>query len=116
MRSLQEEGQGLNGSPSDVPTDVVGRSREQEGRFIPKSPLSPDGKSQKEERDSVIDAIKQITWAPKEVQRQERVSVSGTPECDWDTRYDGIQGFKSRLKNRISEPSTPQRGQSPRGA
>ena len=30
-------------------------------------------------------------------------------------RYDGIQGFPSHLRNRISEPSTPQRGQSPRG-
>ena len=98
VRSLQEEGRGLNGSPSDVPTDVVGRSREQEGRFIPKSPLSPDRKSQKEERDSVIDAVKQITGAPKKVPRQERMSIGGTPEYHWDTRYDGIQGFPSRLK------------------
>ena len=38
-----------------------------------------------------------------------------TPEYDWDTRYDGIQGFPSRLRNRVSETSTPQGGQSPRG-
>ena len=37
------------------------------------------------------------------------------PEYDWDTRYDGISGFLSCLKNRFSEPSMPQRGQSPRG-
>ena len=41
--------------------------------------------------------------------------MGGTPEYDWDTRYDGISGFPSRLRNRVSEPSTPQRGQSPRG-
>ena len=98
-----------------MPTDVVGRPKEQEGRFIFKSPLSPDRKSQREERDSVIDAVKQITGAPKEVPRQERMSIGGTPEYDWDTRYDGIQGFQSHLKNRVSEPSTPQGGQSPRG-
>ena len=34
-----------------------------------------------------------------------------TPEYDWDTRYDGIHGFPSHLRNRISEPSTPQGGQ-----
>ena len=41
--------------------------------------------------------------------------MGDTPEYDWDTRYDGIQGFHSRLKNRVSEASTPQGGQSPRG-
>ena len=34
---------------------------------------------------------------------------------DWDTRYDGIQGFSSHLRNRVSETSTPQGGQSPKG-
>ena len=38
-----------------------------------------------------------------------------TSEYHWDTSYDGIQGFSSRLKNRVSETSTPQGGQSPRG-
>ena len=45
----------------------------------------------------------------------EGTSVGGTPEYDWDTRYDSISGFPSHLRNRVSEPSTPQRGQSPRG-
>ena len=85
-----------------MPTGVVGRSREQEGRFILKSPLSPDRKSQREERDSIIDAVKQITRAPKEVPRQERISIGGTPEYDWDMRYDGIQGFPSHLKKLVS--------------
>ena len=34
---------------------------------------------------------------------------------DWDTRYDSIHGFPSHLRNSVSEPSTPQRGQSLRG-
>ena len=38
-----------------------------------------------------------------------------TPEYLWDTGYDGIQGFASRLRNRVSETSTPQSGQSPKG-
>ena len=41
--------------------------------------------------------------------------MEDTPEYDWDTRYDGIQGFSSHLKNRVSETSTPQGGQSTRG-
>ena len=41
--------------------------------------------------------------------------MGGTPEYNWDTRYDGISGFPSHLAKRVSEPSTPQRGQSPRG-
>ena len=116
VRSIQEGARRFNGSPSAMQIDVVGRSREQEGRYVHKSTLSPDRESQREERNSIINAVKQITGAPKEVPRQERVSISGTPEYDWDARYDGIQGFPSHLKHRISEPSTPQGGQSPRGA
>ena len=41
--------------------------------------------------------------------------MGDTPEYHWDTSYDGTQGFSSRLKNRVSETSTPQGGQSPRG-
>ena len=41
--------------------------------------------------------------------------MGDTPEYHWDTGYDGIQGFSSRLRNRGSETSTPQGGQSPRG-
>ena len=35
------------------------------------------------------------------------ISIRGTPEYDWDTRYDGIRGFPSHLKNRVSEPNSP---------
>ena len=79
-----------------------------------KTPLSPDRESQKEERKSAIDAVKQITGVRKEVSVSGGMSIEDTPEYDWDTRYDGVQGFASRLRNRVSEPSTPQRDQSPR--
>ena len=71
--------------------------------------------SLKEERDSVIDAVKLITGAQTETPGEGGVSVGNTPEYDWDTRYDEVQGFPSRLRNRVSETSTPQGGQSPRG-
>ena len=41
--------------------------------------------------------------------------MGDTPEYYLDTGYDGIKGFPSRLRNRVSETSTPQGGQSPRG-
>ena len=63
----------------------------------------------------MIDAVKLITGAQTETPGQGGVSVGNTPEYDWDTRYDGIQGFLSHLRNRVSETSTPQGGQSPRG-
>ena len=85
VRSTHEGGRGPNGSPSVMSTGGTGRPGGQGEKPIPKSPLSPD----------------------RESPTQERVSVGGTPEYDWDTRYDGIQGFLSCLKNRISEPSTP---------
>ena len=111
-RDIGEGEQGLGRSLAVMPTWGTERP---EGRSTPKSPLSPDKKSQKEERDSVIDAVKQITGAKKETPTWEGVSVGGTPEYDWHMRYDGISGFPSHLKNRVSEPSTPQRGQSLRG-
>ena len=64
----------------------------------------------------MIDAVKQITGAHKEMPVMGGMSVGDTLEYDWDTRYDGIRGFPSHLRNRVSEPSTPQRGQSPGGA
>ena len=64
-----------------------------------KSPLSPDRKSQDEEKKSVIDAVKQITGAHKETLMTGGVSIEDTPEYDWDTKYDGIRGFPSHLKN-----------------
>ena len=96
-------------------TGTIKEPERQERRASPRSPLSPDYKSQKAERDSAIDAVKQITGVQKGTPSKEGPSVTGTPEYDWDPRYDGIQGFPSCLQNRVSEPSTPQRGQSPRG-
>ena len=112
VRSTRGGEQGPKGPPEVTPTRRIGG---QGGRTTPKSPLSPDKESQKEERDSVIDAVKLITGAQSETSMLEGMSVGGTPEYDWDTRYDGIQGFPSRLKNRVSETSMPQGGQSPRG-
>ena len=43
------------------------------------------------------------------------MTVGDTPEYLWDTGYDGIQGFASCLRNRVSETSTPQSGQLPKG-
>ena len=111
IRSYREEGQGLGRLAAAGSTWGVERLEEE---VVPRSPLSPDKKTQKEERDSVVDAVKQITGAKKETPVQEGTSVGSTPEYDWDTRYDGISGFPSRLRNRVSETSTPQRGQSPR--
>ena len=85
-----------------------------EPRGVLKTPLSLNRESQREERKSVIDAVKQITGARNEVLAPGGINEEGTPEYDWDTRYDGVQGFASHLKNRVSEPSTPQRDQSPR--
>ena len=61
-----------------------------EQRGVLKTPLSPDRESQKEERKSAIDAVKQITGAQKEVLASGSINVEDTPEYDWDTRYDGI--------------------------
>ena len=106
---------GTNWIPDQsLDTGTVKEPERQEKRVTPRLPLSPDHKSQRAERDSAIDAVKQITGAQKGTSIKEGPSVSGTPEYDWDPRYDGIQGFPSRLRNRVSEPSTPQRGQSPR--
>ena len=63
------------------------------GRTAFQSPHSPDQRSQKVERDSVIDAVKQITGAQTETPGQEKVIVGDTPEYHWDTGYDGIPGF-----------------------
>ena len=113
IRSVQGGGeQGPRGPSEATPTRRVGG---QGGKTAPKSPHTPNKESQKEERDSVIDAVKLITGAQTETPGQGAVSVGDTPEYDWDTRYDGIQGFSSCLRNRVSETSTPQGGQSPRG-
>ena len=112
IRSVQGREQEPKG-PSEITTPrKVG---EKDGRTFSKSPYSPNKESQKEERDSVIDAVKQITGAQTETSRLGKVKEGDTPEYHWDTSYDGIQGFSSRLRNRVSEASTPQGGQSPSG-
>ena len=42
------------------------------------------------------------------------LNITGTPGYDWDPGYDGIQGFPTQLRNRVSEPPTPQRRFSPK--
>ena len=112
IRSVQGREQGSRELTETTPTRRVGR---QDERTASKSPHSPNKESQKEERDSVIDAVKQITGAQTEIPGQGRASAGDTPEYYWDTGYDGIKGFPSHLRNRVSETSTPQGGQSPRG-
>ena len=97
--------------PQELSVPVPKREQRMgEPRGVLKTPLSPDRESQREERKSVIDAVKQITGACNEVLAPGGINEEDTPEYDWDTRYDGVRGFASRLKNRVSEPSTPQRG------
>ena len=112
VRGVQREEQESKELPKTTFTRRVGG---QGGRAAFKSPHSPNQESQREERDSVIDAVKQITGAQTETPGQGRMTVGDTPEYLWDTGYDGIQGFASRLRNRVSETSTPQSGQSPKG-
>ena len=112
VRDVQREEQGPRELPETTFTKRVGGQGE---RAAFKSPHSPDQESQREERDSVIDAVKQITGAQTETPGLGRITVGDTPEYLWDTGYDGIQGFASRLRNRVSETSTPQSGQSPKG-
>ena len=56
--------------------------RREEPRGVPKTPLSPDRQSQKEERKSVKDAVKQITGAHKEILVSGSINVEDTPEYD----------------------------------
>ena len=112
VRGVRREEQESKELPETTFTKRVGG---QGGRAAFKSSYSPNQESQKEERDSVIDAVKQITGAQTETPGQGRITVGDTPEYLWDTGYDGIQGFASRLRNRVSENSTPQSGQSPKG-
>ena len=63
IRSDRREGQGSGRLATTGPMSGLERS---EGEIAPRSPLSPDKKTQKEERDSVVDPVKQITGAKKE--------------------------------------------------
>ena len=66
--------------------------------------------------------VKEITNASKGTPGQggggvpidDSINITGTPRYDWDAGYDGIQGFATQLRNRVSDPSTPQRRLSPR--
>ena len=112
IRRIRREEQESRELPETTSTRRVGG---QGGRPVFKSPHSPDQESQREERDSVIDAVKQITGGQTEAPGRGRISTEDTLEYHWDTGYDGVQGFSSHLRNRVSETSTPQGGQSPRG-
>ena len=77
IRSVQGREQESRDPSETISTRGVGG---QDGRSIFKSPYSPNKESQKEERDSVIDAVKQITGAQTEVPGQGRTSTEDTPE------------------------------------
>ena len=99
--SPPEKGDGKATQGPKRPPDITPHKEPErwEGRSSPRSPLSPNKESQNEERQSVIDAVKQITGAKRETPSQGVISIADTPEYDWDTRYNGIHGFPSRLKN-----------------
>ena len=72
IRSVQGREQGPRGSSEATPSRRAGG---QGGKTAPKSPHSPNKESQKEERDSVFDAVKLITGAQTGTPGQEGVSV-----------------------------------------
>ena len=84
------------------------------------SSLSPDEEVQKEDREAAIEAVRKITEAAKSTPKgrgtltDPSMNITGTPRYDWDARYDGVQGFATQLRNRVSDPPTPQRQLSPR--
>ena len=84
------------------------------------SSLSPDEDVQKEDRDAAIEAVRKITEASRSTSKKRGIltdhsmNITGTPRYDWDARYDGVQGFATQLRNRISDPPTPQRQLSPK--
>ena len=97
-----------------------GRCKESSKGGSQASSHSPDEEVQKEDRDAAIEAVRKITEASKETPKrwgtnaEHSMNITGTPRYDWDTGYDGIQGFASQLRNRVSEPATPQRRLSPK--
>ena len=84
------------------------------------SSLSPDEDVQKGDREAAIEAVRKITEAAKTTPKKRGtptdlpMNITGTPRYDWDARYDGIRGFATQLRNRVSDPPTPQRQLSPR--
>ena len=91
IRSVQGREQGPRGPPETTPTR---RARGQGGKLPPNHPILQTKSPKKKKETPVIDAVKLITGAQTETQGQGEVSVGDTPEYDWDTRYDGIQGFQ----------------------
>ena len=92
-----------------------GRRKETSRGGSKASSLSPDEEVQKEDRDAAIEAVRKITEASKGTPKKwgattdHSMNITGTPRYDWDAGYDGIQGFATQLRNRVSEPPTPQR-------
>ena len=84
------------------------------------SSLSPNKEVQKEDRDAAIEAVRKITKASRGTLKQgggpvnRSMNITGTPRYDWDDWYDGIQGLATQLRNRVSDPPTPQRCPSPK--
>ena len=76
IRGTQRKEQESREPPKTTPTRRAGG---QGGKTAFKSPHSQDQESQREERDSVIDAVKQITWAQTETPGQGRMTV-GIPQ------------------------------------
>ena len=93
VRGVHEGDQTPKGSSGIVPTRGP---EKQEGRVTPRSPLSPDKKSQREERNSVIDAVKQITGAPKKTPTQEGISMGDTPNMI------GIRGMMVYMVSQVA--------------
>ena len=97
-----------------------GRRREPSRGGSKASSLSPDEEVQREDRDAAIEAVREITATSRGTPKKwgaatdQSMNITGTPRYDWDARYDGIQGFATQLRNRVSEPPTPQRRLSPR--
>ena len=114
MKPLTEGG---TKPPTMVLTEPQRKPRRMSGGGISKalSASSPDGEAQKEERDAAIEAVREITGTAGGTSGQGRgqddrsLNITGTPGYDWDAGYDGIQGFATQLRNRVSDPSTPQR-------
>ena len=107
--------------PAMVLTEPQREGHKETGRRSHRaSSLSPDEGVQREGRDAAIEAVRKITKPSKGTPKRwgtpnnQSLNITGTPRYDWDERYDGIQGFATQLRNRVSEPPTPQQRSSPR--
>ena len=76
IRGNQGREQESRKQPETTPTRRTGG---QGGKTAFKSPHPPDQESQREERDSVIDAVKQITGAPDRDPRARKNDCGGYP-------------------------------------